>query len=695
MNFVSATAFATAYGITPRAARNAFRVCGSGGMWRGEKLAVLEVAGCRGGAGGKVWALRADLCSQSIKEALSQADTVPECAIVPSRPDRVDDRHVRVAVDRQRIIAPALATPPRSADRKEAIRAIAAQDQHQIAGNRTSISERTIYAWIKAVETNTRDLLPIARRDRGQHRVRISRAWDNGCGLSADMQDQIASKLEATARGLFLQGRSERNTVKLCSNELRNLTIDAGVSLPPAELKKLCKVTKRWAGRYREMKAAHAFARDNKSYTDKHEYHVKRSLTARPMEVLMGDVHTVDLTISEAISSKHKPVRELGFKAALAGEVTVKAWLIAWMDGSSGYIWATPVVTGPGQGITQQDVALSLYDVLTCPWGGMPGLFMLDGGSEYSFMVEAVTRFASMAEMSSLGVVKCKPYHPEGKARLEGAFGVITKGFISALEGYNGGNFLKPRLQGRGQLVDPYNDGAQSLINDLHLAVDQYNGTEQNGDLNGYSPKAMLEAKAETTDWQAQCITPENDTTFDLVFSREITRDVRQGTISHRNRRYSAPVLANMIGEKDVSILVPHRDPDGPLLLWRDGVVHQLTHDVFGLNDVAGSVQKSKIVALQRAEIEQRKAKADQNVDVQQMLSDAADLTPVKHNHPATWQIGALDKAGFLDAPISAQDAREREDADARADMEKFLAMKRSGKREVGGCNRRTSPNAT
>lgn len=103
------------------------------------------------------------------------------------------------------------------------------------------------------------------------------------------------------------------------------------------------------------------------------------------MEVLMGDVHTVDLTISEALSYKFNKLREMTFASAMAGEVRIKAWLIAWMDGSSGYMWATPVITGPGpgQGITQQDVALSLHEVLTCPWGGMPDEFMIDNGGEF------------------------------------------------------------------------------------------------------------------------------------------------------------------------------------------------------------------------------------------------------------------------------------------------------------------------
>jgi hypothetical protein len=288
--------------------------------------------------------------------------------------------------------------------------------------------------------------------------------------------------------------------------------------------------------------------------------------------------------------------------------------------------------------------------------------------------------------------VKCRPYHPEGKARIEGAFGVITRGFISALPGYNGGNILKPRLKSRGKAVAAYDRGPDRLIEDLHLAIAQYNGTVQQGDLAGLSPKAMLSAKAEATGWQAQRI--DDPDMFDLVFSREERRDVRQGTIAVGKRKYSGAVLAELIGEKQVPVLVPWRDPNGPIILFRDGVIHHLTEETFALNDREGAVRKSGMVALQKAEIARRKATAAE-VDVQQMLSDAADLGPVQHNAPANWGFNAIDKGGFIGAPISEAEARARQDEEDRANIEEYLSMKRAGRREAGGGNHQASLNAT
>ena len=684
-------AFATVAGVSDRRARKIF----AEGHWHGFVLPVVQLPGHRGGKGGAVWALAVDRCAPELQAKLMAVEPAFEEPVKGALKGRVDDRHIEIAQDKARIVAPCFATPKGSLERAQAIRALAAQNAHKIGGELVPVAERTLREWIAAGERGLAELLPRSRSDRGQRRVRITRAWDKGCGLPDEVQERLAAKMEATARGLFIKGRSERSVAKLSAVELQKLTAQEGFVGTADRLKQLCKLNSKWTGRFRDAKFVHTFEADNKKHTDKHEFHVKRGLTARPMEVLMGDVHTVDLTIAEAMASRFSAVRAMAFDQAVKGEVSVKAWLIGWMDGSSGYMWATPVITGPGQGITQRDVALSLYDVLTCPFGGMPVEFMIDNGGEFGFLFESVVRFAAMAELSGLGVVKCRPYHPEGKARLEGAFGVIEKGFVSALPGYNGGNILRRRLKGRGTPVAPYDRGPDRLVEDLCLAVAQYNGTAQHGDLDGYSPKQMLETKAEATVWQAQRIDPNDDVMFDLIFSREVRRDVRQGTVTFGDKLYSGPILAEMIGEKQVPILIPYRDPDGPAILFRDGVVHRLTAEVFALNDREGAVRKGEMVKLQKEEIARRKAKADTSVDVQQLLSDAADLEPVKHNAPATWSMGVIDKGGFLVMPISAEEATASHEAEVRDFMEEYLAGTRPRKREADGGNRQTSLNAT
>ncbi len=70
MSIVTASAFASALGISDRAARMAFAVAKSGKTWKGEILPVVQVPGQRGGKGGSVWALHLDGCSPKLRAVL-------------------------------------------------------------------------------------------------------------------------------------------------------------------------------------------------------------------------------------------------------------------------------------------------------------------------------------------------------------------------------------------------------------------------------------------------------------------------------------------------------------------------------------------------------------------------------------------------------------------------------------------------
>jgi hypothetical protein len=111
--------------------------------------------------------------------------------------------------------------------------------------------------------------------------------------------------------------------------------------------------------------------------------------------------------------------------------------------------------------------------------------------------------------------------------------------------------------------------------------TDQYNGTPQRGGaLKGLSPKAMPERKIEKTGWRARQV--QDPAMFDLIFAREERRDVRQGAVSMGGRSWSAPILAEMMGERQVAFLVPLREPEAPVILFRDGVIHTLHDEIFG-----------------------------------------------------------------------------------------------------------------
>lgn len=97
----------------------------------------------------------------------------------------------------------------------------------------------------------------------------------------------------------------------------------------------------KWAQRFDKYREVALHDNDHKAFSDRHSARVTRTMEAVPMDVIMGDVHHLDMWI-----------------APLSEPITVK--IIAWMDAASGYLWATPVLVNNRQGITQSDVAQSL-----------------------------------------------------------------------------------------------------------------------------------------------------------------------------------------------------------------------------------------------------------------------------------------------------------------------------------------------
>lgn len=92
----------------------------------------------------------------------------------------------------------------------------------------------------------------------------IARHWQDGCGLPEEVQAGIARKLDRIGRGSILEGRSDRETMRFWSTELQRLSVEAGVTLPKADLAALCELTNGWVFRLREMNVARAYSSDHK-----------------------------------------------------------------------------------------------------------------------------------------------------------------------------------------------------------------------------------------------------------------------------------------------------------------------------------------------------------------------------------------------------------------------------------------------
>ena len=124
------------------------------------------------------------------------------------------------------------------------------------------------------------------------------------------------------------------------------------------------------------------------------------ALADRPMSLLQGDVHHADI----AVQDQAQPIR---------------LRLIAHIDMSSLFLWATPVLLSKGQGIVQADVAEALAHLTMSPHGGISEHFYLDNGSQYAALAAAMGRLSYLAQ-DQFGLTLAKPYSPTSKGSIEG-----------------------------------------------------------------------------------------------------------------------------------------------------------------------------------------------------------------------------------------------------------------------------------
>lgn len=660
---VTSDQFATAHGMTIQVARRHFVK----GTYKGEHLPLVQVPGQRGGKGGAVWALRLDACSDALRaklEAPVPVDQTPVEASFEARsngafqPWQFDELN-----DRLRIIQPLLATPKYSPERAEVCRVQAAK-MHIIKGAGAYRSEKTLREWVSLYEVRGQAaLMPLQRADRGQARVLVTRARDDGIDLSDAQKTLVSERLALCARSMIANdGTSGREVIRLSEKKLVRLCLEAGSQLSRAQLMPLGRINRKWVARFDPFRLVHMKARDHKTWQDRAVPRVRRALHPTPLGLLIGDVHYVDLLVE----SHAQPVR---------------VRLIAWLDAASHFVWVTPVFLSKGKGVRQEDVAESLAQVALCPHGGIPQEYYLDNGSEYSALADAMARLSVLADMQ-FSVTLAKPCSPTSKGAIEGFFNVL-EGIFKGLPGWIGGDRTNKKTVNKGQVVAPYAKGLDALEDDIRAAVAIYNDRPQSGRLNRLSPLQMLESKINSTGFAARQPSAE---AFDMIFSRQDMRTIRNGgTVTLDGNPFYGPCLEMLLPGDKVDILIPLRANRERVFIRQGGrdlgwaeLMPTFTH-----GDRAGARYQGELEASRGRAVARLAAQVDPTESTFENQKAAVERIAPNAPAPAIWT-RAIDKTA-MKSPAELED---EEDARNRAFLEDYLAFDAGQKRGANGTNR-------
>ena len=643
--------FAARAGVGERVARRALQRCMGGGRWRA--VALIVAWADKPGRGGKAgWALR--VRADSLPADLGGTAAPKAALAVPSR-----DELARIEVSaslpadggvwhwRRRVIGPALAHPPRSAERKAAVRAIAGQMRELPSGRTGRVSRTTVYRWIAAYDRTGLAGLQSARTGNPRPAI-VTRRWDKAVPFDGATKRRITDEIAVFVNSHWAAGQEHgwRQVARFASHELAKATVAAGFDPGGRELARVCQLTRTFVERGRPYRALAIKDRDAKRFADE-QPRVRRTVAGlAPMAVIEGDVHHLDVLLRRPDGSTFTP----------------KA--VAWLDRANRRLFATLVFLPKGKGVRQEHVIESFVAMTAAERWGMPQLLYLDNGGEYnwaSFVDDAMRldmkfRLAQgdAADRRSK-IVRAQPYNAPAKS-IEPAFGVIERSVLSQLPGWIGGDRMRAPTKNVGRKPEVWPGAEDEFRQAFQTALEVYETTPQHdGELGGQSPREAF-AAAVDRGWERTAIDAE---ALRTIFADEHPRTVERGCVRWDNAGYTARELQGLPARSKVTIRVPRVGPADRLAVLHDGALLCVAKKdtPFGVLDPAGAVESAARKRAHRKGVKAMEANTRplDMIALQREMAAAAEPAPVP-------KVGATIRLGEKTERI----ARELEKPPAR-----------------------------
>jgi hypothetical protein len=618
--------------------------------WRGSNLVVRQVQGV-GGNSGKAFEVQASSLPRPLQLALKAKQTQ-----LPI-PFAHGPKAQNIRAFRRMVISPALAHPPKSTERRNAIVTQTERDWITPNGKTKRYSERTIARWVEKVQFDV-DLGNKRRSDFGRTSIIVTRQVDKAAqmaGLPDTLLHEIADKLKTKIRSLIVQGASRKLTRKISETYLYDLTREVGlfndglVFVLPEHL----------IQNQRDYRKVERFERDRKAHHDALPRITRTIDGMQPMDIVMADVHPVDILYTRDDGSIATPR------------------LIGWHCVATGRFFGTVFFCDAGKDITNAHVIESLLSLIR-EWG-VPKTLYLDNGSEYNWADAIEPGLRLLSEQIShqghdgFGVTRSKPYAPQTKT-IEGIFGVLENTYLRHLPGWIAGDRMRKKTANVGKAPVPFPGNKESLEQVLKSSIALYNTMPQRGQLRNKSPNETYQA-AINAGWT---MTAANLDAFQMAFSEETIRTVHQGCIQWNGDKWTCPELQSYLGDK-VMVLVPKyqhwqrlpiKSQDGRALI---GFAEREVS--FGYLDPEGAKESARRAACYEQSIKDLK-RTTAPVDVQQELTNVVKLL-APPRAPVGAVLGMSDEAQNLHASIHETKAEKRQREDEAATRKQDEALRR------------------
>ncbi len=544
------------------------------------------------------------------------------------------------------ILSPAAMHPKKSRERSAAIKDILTRPLTDWNGRQITLTERTLQRKLNLYEQGgVGALAGRVRRDKGERRVEISERWDRAVPFNRDRRRAIASELRTHVRGLFKQTEQATKLLHmLAGDKLRELTAehcDYASAMPARTFE----VPRAFIEAERKYGEVAKFKKDRKAYEDtKPRIHRTREGLV-PMEIVVGDVHHLDIVIRRPDGTEAWP----------------KA--IAWLDLATNRIWLDVVLLGKGEGVRNADVIASFVRMVTA-WG-MPSTLYLDNGPEYhwaDFVDDALKLVSGIYFIEydrKSRVVRAKPYNAPAKA-IEGIFRVLEYIYFRIIQGWTGGDRTNKKTANVGRSPEPFAEAVDKLRVLIGHCLALYEVSRQRGSLNNRSPREVYEA-AIVAGWQKVAIDPRELRT---VFATSKECIVRQGAIKYGGQSWTCDKICKEPIDRVFARIPKFEQPAMLPLLDEAGKVLGFAVPVtqYPILDPAGAREAARISGLRRQGIKELDASAP-DIDVPAEIARMAAALPAPLDATVCGTVSISDQAremaaGLAETPESRDDRR-------------------------------------
>ncbi len=661
--FIAIADLAKVAGVSRRALQLACqRILGrEADTWRGALLDVREVGGGRGGDGGRQLTIAIDSLPDDLKERLKALSPSPLVVAMPATASAVKRTMWRAILDRP------LSFPAGSSERRAAIRDLASRPILDAGtGAMKQLSVRTLERRCAGYEREGMAALGRKQRsDTGRARVVISRAWDRAVsGASeagkADVRDEVLCYIRAQHKNHEGAGNiAFKASLRLAQLTRERLGIDpppAACSIPPAMI----------AAEYIYRRAAMRRL-DAKAFADASPGVTRTRAGMRPMELVFGDVHHMDILLPEIDGLQRY------------------AKAVSWLDRATNRMWMTLFVLPKGQGVRNEHVIASFIEM--CMAWGLPERLYLDNGSEYAWadFIEDAIRLA--AGGGRRFIVRATPHNARAKP-IEGIFRVLEYCHFAKLPGWVGGDRMKAKTANVGRAPTPFTGDLATFRLAIDGALALYHAIPQKKALDGLSPIQTFNAAVEAG-WTKTEVDPD---AFATVFATEDLRTVRQGRISVAGRWWTCDALQSYLGNRVVALVpkftgyarLPIKDERGRPI----GIAHE--DRAFDYLDTAGAVESGRRKQLRLVSARQLEARAPTIDPLAETIMLAPNL-PKELPAPIGARLTASDEQKRIAARLreTPKDRRAREEAQAAREHEETHAI---GARLRANLSKRQAP---